>query len=128
MSFVHLHLHSEYSLLDGACRLPKLLSSVKEKGQTAVAVTDHGNMFAAIEFYSKAKEMGIKPIIGCEAYVSARSRFDKENALDSKNYHVILLCKNNTGYQNLMKMISQAWTEGFYRKPRIDHELLEKYL
>ena len=127
MSFVHLHLHSEYSLLDGACRLPKLLSSVKEKGQTAVAVTDHGNMFAAIEFYSKAKEMGIKPIIGCEAYVSARSRFDKENALDSKNYHVILLCKNNTGYQNLMKMISQAWTEGFYRKPRIDHELLEKY-
>ena len=127
MSFVHLHLHSEYSLLDGACRLKELLSSVKEKGMNAVAVTDHGNMFAAIDFYSKAKEMGVKPIIGCEAYVAARSRFDKENNLDSKNFHVILLCKNNTGYQNLMKMISLAWTEGFYRKPKIDHELLEKY-
>ena len=127
MSFVHLHLHSEYSLLDGACRIPQLVSSVKEKGQTAAAVTDHGNMFAAIAFYKEAKKNGIKPIIGCEAYVAARSRFDKDNNADSKSFHLILLCKNNTGYRNLMKLISLAWTEGFYRKPRIDHELLEQY-
>ena len=127
MSFVHLHLHSEYSLLDGACRIPQLISSVKEKGQTAVAVTDHGNMFAVIEFYKQAKKNGIKPIIGCETYVAARSRTDREGNKDSRIFHLILLCKNNTGYSNLMKLVSLAWTEGFYRKPRIDHELLEQY-
>ena len=127
MSFVHLHLHSEYSLLDGACRISRLAASVKDKGQTAAAVTDHGNMFAAIEFYKEAKKNGIKPILGCEVYVAPRSRFDKGNIGDAKNYHLILLCKNNTGYRNLMKLVSLAWTEGFYRKPRIDHELLEQY-
>lgn len=127
MSFVHLHLHSEYSLLDGACRIKDLVRSVKEKGQSAAAVTDHGNMFGAIDFYTEAKDAGIKPIIGCEVYVAARSRFDKDNNFDSKSFHMILLCQNMTGYRNLIKMVSLAWTEGFYRKPRIDHELLEKY-
>lgn len=127
MSFVHLHLHSEYSLLDGACRLKDLVRSVKEKGQTAVAVTDHGNMYAAIEFYLEAKSQGIKPIIGCEAYVANRTLHDKTPELDSKPFHLILLCKNMQGYRNLAKMISLAWIEGFYRKPRIDDELLEKY-
>ncbi len=127
MSFVHLHLHSEYSLLDGACRLKEMVSSVKKKGQTAVAVTDHGNMFAAVEFYHEALAQGIKPIIGCEAYVANRTLYDKDNAFDSKPYHLILLCENMTGYRNLAKMISCAWVDGFYRKPRIDNELLEKY-
>ena len=127
MSFVHLHLHSEYSLLDGACRLKELVSSVKAKGQTAVAVTDHGNMYAAIEFYLEARSQGIKPIIGCEAYVANRTRYDKTAELDAKPFHLILLCENMEGYKNLTKIISLAWTEGFYKKPRIDDELLEKY-
>lgn len=127
MSFVHLHVHSEYSLLDGACRLEKLVDAVKEQGQTAVAVTDHGNMYAAVEFYKIAKKKGIKPIIGCEMYVAPRSRFDKMSELDRSGRHLILLCKNNKGYQNLIQMVSQSWTEGFYNKPRIDKELLEKY-
>ena len=127
MSFVHLHLHSEYSLLDGACRIKDLIDSVKQKGQTAVAVTDHGNMFAAIDFYCEAKAAGIKPIIGCEVYVAQESRFDKAGANDQKASHLILLCENMTGYKNLIKMVSLAWTEGFYRKPRIDRELLEQY-
>ena len=127
MSFVHLHLHSEYSLLDGACRLKDLVKSVKEKGQTAVAVTDHGNMFAAVDFFIEAKNAGIKPIIGCEVYVANRTLHDKTSELDSRPYHMILLCENMTGYRNLIKMVSIAWTEGFYRKPRIDDALLEKY-
>ena len=127
MSFVHLHLHSEYSLLDGACRLKDLVKSVKDKGQTAVAVTDHGNMFAAVDFFIEAKNAGIKPIIGCEVYVAQRTLRDKTTQFDYNPYHMILLCKNMTGYQNLIKMVSIAWTEGFYRKPRIDEELLEKY-
>ncbi len=127
MSFVHLHLHSEYSLLDGACRLKELVRSVKAKGQNAVAVTDHGNMFAAIDFYKEAKAQGVKPIIGCEAYVAPRTRHDKTAELDSKPYHLILLCKNMEGYRNLTKIISLAWTEGFYKKPRIDDELLERH-
>lgn len=127
MSFVHLHLHSEYSLLDGACRLKDLVKSVKEKGQTAVAVTDHGNMFAAVDFFIEAKNVGIKPIIGCEVYVANRTLHDKTAELDSRPYHMILLCENMTGYRNLIKMVSIAWTEGFYRKPRIDDTLLEKY-
>ena len=127
MSFVHLHLHSEYSLLDGACRLKKMVRSVKDKGQNAVAVTDHGNMFAAVDFFKAAKEVGIKPIIGCEIYVASRTIYDKTVEYDSRSNHLILLCKDETGYRNLIKLVSVAWTEGFYRKPRIDHELLEKY-
>lgn len=127
MSFVHLHLHSEYSLLDGACRLKDLVKSAKEKGQNAVAVTDHGNMFAAVDFFIEAKNVGIKPIIGCEVYVAPRTMKDKTAELDGRPYHMVLLCKNMTGYQNLIKMVSLAWTEGFYKKPRIDDSLLEKY-
>lgn len=127
MSFVHLHLHSEYSLLDGACRLKDLVRSVKQKGQTAVAVTDHGNMFAAIDFYCEAKDLNIKPIIGCEVYVAAQSRLDKTGSNELKPSHLILLCENMTGYKNLIKMVSLSWTEGFYRKPRIDRALLEEY-
>ncbi len=127
MSFVHLHLHSEYSLLDGACRIKQLVSRAKELGQSAVAVTDHGNMYAAVEFYNEAVAQGIKPIIGCEVYVAPRTRFDKIHGQDNKPYHLVLLCKNNTGYHNLIKMVSYGYTEGFYNKPRVDTELLEKY-
>lgn len=127
MQFVNLHVHTEYSLLDGACRINKLFDRVKELGQTAVAITDHGNMFGVIEFYNAAKKAGVKPIIGCEVYVAPRSRFDKEAAHDTSPYHLILLCKNNTGYKNLVKLVSYASTEGFYNKPRVDIELLEKY-
>ena len=127
MSFVHLHLHTQYSLLDGACRIDGLIDAVKKDNQTAVAVTDHGNMFGAVEFYKAAKEKGVKPIIGCEVYVAARTRHDKVHALDSERYHLILLCKNETGYRNLIKMVSESWTSGFYVKPRVDKELLEKY-
>ncbi len=127
MAFAHLHLHSEYSLLDGACRIKKLISHAKEMGQTAVAITDHGNMYAAIEFYTEALEQGIKPIIGCEVYVAPRTRFDKIHGQDSKPYHLVLLCKNNTGYQNLIKLVSYSYSEGFYSKPRVDIELLAEY-
>ncbi len=125
--FTHLHLHTEYSLLDGACRLDNLLDRAIELGQSSIAITDHGVMYGAVDFYKKAKSKGIKPIIGCECYVAARSRFDKVHALDSERYHLVLLCKNATGYQNLIAMLSKAWTEGFYTKPRIDKELLEKH-
>ncbi|MGN0675811.1 MAG: DNA polymerase III subunit alpha, partial [Oscillospiraceae bacterium] len=127
MGFIHLHLHSEYSLLDGACRLKQLVARAKELGQDAVAVTDHGCMYAAVEFYNEAVAQGIKPIIGCEVYVAPRTRFDKIHGQDNKPYHLVLLCKNNTGYQNLIKLVSYGYTEGFYNKPRIDIELLEKY-
>ena len=127
MSFAHLHLHTEYSLLDGACRIKELMQAVKAKGQSAVAVTDHGAMFGAVEFYKAAKEANIKPIIGCEVYVAARSRFDKVRGADSERYHLILLCKNMTGYRNLIAMVSKAWTEGFYTKPRVDRELLKEH-
>ncbi|MEA5051314.1 MAG: DNA polymerase III subunit alpha [Oscillospiraceae bacterium] len=125
--FVHLHVHSEYSLLDGACRIERLVERVKELGQTACAVTDHGVMFGCVDFYKAAKAAGIKPIIGCEAYVAPRTRFDKVYRIDSSPYHLVLLCKNETGYRNLIKMISLANTEGFYNKPRVDRELLETY-
>ncbi|MBE6781231.1 MAG: DNA polymerase III subunit alpha [Ruminococcaceae bacterium] len=125
MSFVHLHLHSEYSLLDGACRLEELCRAVKEKGQTAVAVTDHGVMFGAVDFYKLAKKHGIKPIIGCEVYVAPTSRFDREK--NSKYHHLVLLCENEIGYKNLIKMVSLSFTEGFYAKPRVDKELLKQY-
>ncbi len=127
MSFTHLHLHTEYSLLDGACRINKLIDRVKELGQTSVAITDHGAMFGVVDFYKAAKEKGIKPIIGCECYVAKRSRFDKVHGIDNERHHLVLLCENNIGYQNLIAMVSKAWTEGFYTKPRIDKELLEKH-
>lgn len=127
IDFVHLHVHSEYSLLDGACRIKQLVSRVKELGQKACAVTDHGNMFAAVEFYNECKSQGIKPIIGCEVYVAPRTRKDKVGKIDLSPYHLILLCKNNKGYENLIKMVSLGYTEGFYNRPRIDLELLEKY-
>ena len=127
MSFTHLHLHTEYSLLDGACRIHRLMDNLKQKGMSAAAITDHGAMFGAVEFYQAAKKNGIKPIIGCECYVAARSRFDKVRELDAQRYHLVLLCKNETGYRNLIAMVSKAWTEGFYTKPRIDKELLKEY-
>ena len=127
MAFVHLHVHSEYSLLDGACRLNGLISRVRELGQTAVAVTDHGVMYGIAEFYKAAKREGIKPILGCEVYVAARTRHDKQHGIDSNHHHLVLLCENETGYANLVRLVSAAWTDGFYGKPRVDRELLERY-
>jgi len=127
MSFAHLHVHSEYSLLDGACRIRDLVARAKELGQTSVAVTDHGAMYGAVIFYKEAKSAGIKPIIGCEVYVAARSRFDKDYELDSERNHLVLLCKNETGYKNLCHLVSAAFTEGFYIKPRVDMQLLREY-
>ncbi|MCR4924988.1 MAG: PHP domain-containing protein, partial [Clostridiales bacterium] len=125
--FTHLHLHTEYSLLDGACRIDELIESALELGQTSIAITDHGNMYGAVDFYKAARKKGIKPIIGCEVYVAARRMSDRVNALDSEHNHLILLCENNKGYQNLITLVSKAWTDGFYGKPRVDHELLEKH-
>ncbi len=126
-NFVHLHLHSEYSLLDGACRIDKLIKKVKSLGQSAVAVTDHGVMYGTIDFYKQAIKSGIKPIVGCEVYVAPRSRFDKEYKLDKKPFHLTLLCENNKGYENLIKLVSLSFKEGFYNKPRIDRELLSQH-
>ncbi len=126
-SFVNLHVHTEYSLLDGACRIKDLVSRVKELGQTAAAITDHGNMYGAVEFWNEAKKQGIKPIIGCEVYVAPRGHRDKEPRLDQSPYHLILLCENNEGYSNLVKLVSAAALDGFYNKPRVDRELLRKY-
>ncbi len=124
--FTHLHLHTEYSLLDGACRINRLMERVKELGQTSVAITDHGVMYGVVDFYKAAKKAGVHPIIGCEAYVATRTRFDKVNRMDG-SYHLVLLCENETGYRNLIKLVSAGFTEGFYSKPRIDKELLEKH-
>ncbi|MBQ8927818.1 MAG: DNA polymerase III subunit alpha [Oscillospiraceae bacterium] len=126
-AFVHLHVHSEYSLLDGACRLHDLIERVKAHGQTAVAVTDHGNLYAAVAFWEAAREAGIRPIIGCEVYVAQRTRFDREQSLDGKSYHLVLLCENNIGYHNLCKLVSLSHIEGFYKKPRVDLGLLRQY-
>ena len=127
MSFTHLHLHTEYSLLDGACRIGPLVKRAKELGQSALAVTDHGAMYGVIDFYRACKREGIKPIIGCEVYVAPRTRYDKTFEYDKEYYHLILLCENNTGYNNLIKLVSLAYTEGFYVKPRVDRQLLERY-
>ncbi|MDY4880444.1 MAG: DNA polymerase III subunit alpha, partial [Gemmiger sp.] len=124
--FTHLHLHTEYSLLDGACRIDRLFDRIKELGQNAVAITDHGVMYGCVAFYDAAKAAGIKPIIGCEVYVATRTRFDKVNRIDG-NHHLILLCKNETGYKNLIKLVSSGFLEGFYSKPRVDRELLEQH-
>ncbi len=125
--FVHLHVHTEYSLLDGACRINGLMKRVKELGQTAVAITDHGNMYGAMEFVQAAKKNDIKAIVGCEVYVAPRTRFDKEVKIDAKPYHLVLLCENNEGYSNLVKLVSAANIEGFYNKPRVDKELLRRH-
>ncbi|MCL2003879.1 MAG: DNA polymerase III subunit alpha [Oscillospiraceae bacterium] len=125
--FAHLHLHTEYSLLDGMCRIDGLMERVKTLGQTAVAVTDHGSMYGVIEFYKTAINAGVKPVLGCEVYVAPRTRHDKTHELDSDPYHLVLLCENETGYKNLCRLVSFANTEGFYSKPRVDRELLERY-
>ncbi len=124
--FVHLHLHSEYSLLDGACRITEIPKRAAECGHTAVALTDHGNMYGAVAFFCACKEAGIKPIIGCEVYVAPSSRFDK-NTGDGAYQHLVLLCKNEVGYKNLIYLVSKGFTEGFYSKPRIDDSLLESH-
>ncbi len=126
-TFVHLHLHSEYSLLDGACRISHIPAAAKAAGHNAVAITDHGVLYGAVRFYKACKAQNIKPIIGCEVYVARRSRFDKEGKGDSSGYHLILLAKNEEGYRNLIHMVSLGYTEGFYSRPRIDKELLSRY-
>ena len=127
MAFTHLHLHTEYSLLDGACRIEKLLDKAKEMGQTSVAITDHGVMYGVIDFYKAAKARGIKPIIGCEIYIAKRSMTDKVHGIDNENRHLVLLCKNEVGYRNLVAIVSKAWTDGFYNKPRADFDLLRAH-
>lgn len=126
-SFVHLHLHSEYSLLDGACRISEIPKAARAAGHTSVAITDHGAMYGVVDFYRACKKEGIKPIIGCEVYVAPRSMSDRDHELDSRSYHLVLLVKNETGYRNLIYMVSKAFTEGFYSKPRIDLELLSAH-
>lgn len=125
--FVHLHVHSEYSLLDGACRISESVRRAKELGQRALAITDHGVMYGVYDFWKAAKAEGIKPVIGCEVYLAPRTRFDRTYDLDSEAEHLVLLCENNEGYKNLTRMVSLAWTEGFYIKPRVDMELLRRY-
>ena len=125
--FVHLHLHSEYSLLDGACRITDIPARVKECGQEAVAITDHGVMYGAVAFWQACRNAGVKPIIGCEVYVAHSSRFEKTAGADGYADHLVLLCENNEGYRNLSEMVSRSFTEGFYNKPRVDEELLRRY-
>lgn len=127
MSFVHLHTHSHYSLLDGMSKIPELVARAKELGMPALALTDHGNMYGAIEFYNECKKAEIKPIIGVEAYIAERRMYDKEPSLDSKRYHLTLLARNNTGYKNLMKLVSKSHIEGYYYKPRMDLELIKEH-
>lgn len=127
MSFAHLHVHTVYSLLDGACRIDELMQQVHELGQDSIAITDHGVMYGVVEFYKAAKKAGVHPVIGCEVYVAPRSRFERVSDIDRESRHLVLLCENTTGYHNLIKLVSLGFTEGFYGKPRVDKELLEKY-
>ncbi len=128
MSFTHLHVHTEYSLLDGSSKIAELLPRAKELGMDSLAITDHGVMYGVIDFYKKAKEVGIKPILGCEIYVAPASRFDREQSRgEDRYYHLVLLAENNQGYQNLMKIVTRGFTEGYYYKPRVDYEILEQY-
>ena len=128
MGFTHLHLHTEYSLLDGSCKIGELMARAKELGMEHIAITDHGNMYGVIDFYRAALKEGINPVIGCEVYVAPGSRFDRENTKGEERYnHLVLLAENNTGYANLMKIVSIGFTEGFYYKPRVDMEVLEQY-
>ena len=125
--FVHLHLHSEYSLLDGACRIKELVRSVKNLGQSAVAITDHGVMYGVIDFYKECKSQGIKPIIGCEVYVAQGDMESRPNRGQPAYNHLILLCKNSQGYKNLIKLVSISFAKGFYQKPRIDKKVLKEH-
>jgi DNA polymerase-3 subunit alpha len=128
LRFAHLHCHSHYSLLDGASPIPKLIQRCKEHGMNALALTDHGNLHGALEFYKKCKDGGVNPIIGYEAYIAPGSRFDKDaGSMKDASYHLTLLCQNATGFRNLVKMASSASQEGFYFKTRIDKDLLDKY-
>ena len=127
MAFAHLHVHTEYSLLDGACRIERLLDAAQQLGQDAVAITDHGCMYGVVDFYKVAKKRGIHPVIGCEVYVARRTRFDKIHELDKGSRHLVLLCENDTGYRNLIALVSKAWVEGFYTKPRVDLDLLRQH-
>ena len=120
MAFAHLHVHSEYSLLDGACRIPELVARAKEMGQTALAITDHGVMYGAVNFFRECQTQGIHPVIGCEVYVAPRNATDRVYGVDNEYTHLILLCKNETGYHNLCYIVSQAYIDGFYVKPRTD--------
>src|SRR6056297_2829024 len=126
--FVHLHNHTDYSLLDGAANIEKMVKTAADLGMDQLAITDHGNMFGVLKFYKTCKAHDIKPIIGCEFYVAPESRFDKKGS-EQKNryYHLLVIARNQQGYKNLMQLSSRAYTEGFYYKPRIDDELLEKY-
>ena len=128
--FVHLHTHTEYSLLDGSNKIKEYVARVKELGMDSAAITDHGVMYGVIDFYRECKSAGINPVIGCEVYVAPGSRFDRESGRGAENdryYHLILLAENNQGYQNLMKIVSIGFTEGYYYKPRVDKEVLRKY-
>ena len=127
MAFTHLHVHTEFSLLDGAARIGELLARTKELGMESLAITDHGAMFGVIDFYKEAKKQGIKPIIGCEVYTASRNMQDKDPERDKYQGHLILLAKNNEGYKNLIKIVSEGYTKGFYYKPRVDKELLSRY-
>ena len=127
LEFTHLHVHTEYSLLDGSNKIKEYVARVKELGMDSAAITDHGVMYGVIDFYRAAREAGINPILGCEVYVAPGSRFDREvGSGDDRYYHLVLLAENNQGYSNLMKIVSKAFVEGFYYKPRVDLELLEK--
>ena len=128
MAFAHLHTHTEYSLLDGSNKIKEYVSRVKELGMDAAAITDHGVMFGVIDFYKEAKKQGIRPILGCEVYVAPGSRFDREQSYgEERYYHLVLLAENNRGYQNLMKIVSIGFVDGYYYKPRVDRETLMKY-
>ena len=128
MAFTHLHVHTEYSLLDGSCKIKELAARAKELGMDSMAVTDHGVMYGVIDFYRAAREAGIKPIIGCEVYVAPGSRFDRETVSgEDRYYHLVLLAENDQGYHNLMKIVSRGFVDGFYYKPRVDYEVLRTY-
>ena len=128
MAFTHLHVHTEYSLLDGSSKIGELTARAKELGMDSLAITDHGVMYGVIDFYKAAREAGIKPILGCEVYVAPGSRFDREKVSgEDRYYHLVLLAENNKGYENLMKLVSRGFVDGFYYKPRVDYEVLETY-
>ena len=128
MAFTHLHVHTEYSLLDGSNKIKEYVKRVRELGMDSAAITDHGVMYGVIDFYKAAKAEGINPIIGCEVYVAPNSRFDKElTGGEDRYYHLVLLAENNTGYANLMKIVSRGFTEGYYYKPRVDMEVLNEF-
>ena len=128
MNFTHLHVHTEYSLLDGSSKINEIVARAKELGMDSLAITDHGVMYGVIDFYRACKREGIRPVLGCEVYVAPGSRFQKEGGVnDERYYHLVLLAENDIGYSNLMKIVSKGFTEGYYYKPRVDYELLQQY-